>query len=74
MYLVTPCERLCQVGMAEMKVCVQSTGGMVVQSDTFTSSTYKDSLKRLFLSDGDEGFMGLSSNATFEVRVMLLPL
>ncbi|MEW5313173.1 MAG: hypothetical protein WDW38_004762 [Sanguina aurantia] len=56
-----------QVGMAEMKVCVQSTGGMVVQSDTFASSTYKDSLKRLFLSDGDEGFMGLSSNATFEV-------
>lgn len=44
------------------------TGGMVVQADTYNNTIFKDSLRRLFLKDGEEGFLGTSSNATLEVR------
>lgn len=44
-----------------------TTGGLTVQTDTYHNVVFKDSLKRLFARDGEEGFLGLSSNATFEV-------
>lgn len=53
--------------MAEMKDVIMATGGLAVQTDTFHNIVFKDSLKRLFTKDGEEGFIGLSSNATFEV-------
>lgn len=53
--------------MAEMKDCILTTGGMSVQTDTFHNIVFKDSLKRLFAKHDEEGFVGLSSNATFEV-------
>eukprot|EP00955_Chlamydomonas_euryale_P025590 270071-Chlamydomonas_euryale.AAC.2 len=56
-----------QVGLAEMQECVQHTGGMVVQADTFNNPVFRESLKRLFARDGDDGFLGVSSNATVEV-------
>mmetsp|Transcript_10397 Transcript_10397/g.29602 ORF Transcript_10397/g.29602 Transcript_10397/m.29602 type:complete len:756 (+) Transcript_10397:156-2423(+) len=56
-----------QVGLAEMKTAVERTGGMVVQTDTFTNVVFKQSFKRLFASPDDEGFLGMSSNSTFEV-------
>ena len=57
-----------QIGMAEMKDVVLTTGGMAVQTDTFTNPVFKDSLKRVFLKEGEDGFLGISSNATMEVR------
>lgn len=53
--------------MAEMKDCVLTTGGMSVQTDTFHNVVFKDSLKRLFTKPEEEGFVGLCSNASFEV-------
>ncbi len=64
-----PCLPACsQIGLAEMKEAVQLSGGMVVQTDTFTNVVFKESLKRVFAKDGEDGFLGTSSNATFEVR------
>ncbi|KAG2499921.1 hypothetical protein HYH03_002208 [Edaphochlamys debaryana] len=56
-----------QVGVAEMKDVVLCSGGLTVQTDTYHNVVFRDSLKRLFARDGEEGFLGLSSNATFEV-------
>lgn len=50
-----------------MKDAVLTTGGLTVQTDTYHNVVFKDSLKRLFTREGEEGFLGLSSNATFEV-------
>lgn len=44
------------------------------QTDTFTNPIFKDSLRRLFTPAGEEGYLGLSSNATFEVRRSLRPM
>lgn len=57
-----------QVGLSEMKSCIEHTGGYVVQTDTFTNPIFKDSLRRMFTPAGEEGYLGLSSNATFEVH------
>lgn len=57
-----------QVGLSEMKACIEHTGGYVVQTDTFTNPIFKDSLRRLFTPAGEEGYLGLNSNATFEVH------
>ena len=51
-----------------MKACIEHTGGYVVQTDTFTNPIFKDSLRRMFTPAGEEGYLGLSSNATFEVH------
>ena len=37
------------------------------QTDTFTNPIFKDSMRRMFTPAGEEGHLGLSSNATFEV-------
>jgi protein transport protein SEC23 len=52
-----------------MKACIEHTGGYVVQTDTFTNPIFKDSLRRMFTPAGEDGHLGLSSNATFEVHV-----
>jgi protein transport protein SEC23 len=56
-----------QSGLAEMKPIVQSTGGLVVQTDTFQNPVFKDSLTRIFAGPGDEGFAGRCSCATLDV-------
>ncbi|KAA8515763.1 hypothetical protein F0562_018626 [Nyssa sinensis] len=55
-----------QVGVAELKVAVERTGGLVVLAESFGHSVFKDSLKRVFQS-GDYD-LGLSSNGIFEVN------
>ena len=64
------CERplVAQVGLAEMKMAIEATGGMVVQTDTFHNPVFRDSLARIFARPGEAGHMGIASNATFEVR------
>ncbi|KAG6748849.1 hypothetical protein POTOM_048785 [Populus tomentosa] len=49
-----------QVGVAELKVAVEKTGGLVVLAESFGHSVFKDSLRRIFQS-GDHD-LGLSSN------------
>lgn len=56
-----------QVGLAEMKEVVERTGGMVVQTDTFTNPIFKDSFRKMFAKETEPGFLGISSGATFEV-------
>ncbi|KAF3447595.1 hypothetical protein FNV43_RR12782 [Rhamnella rubrinervis] len=55
-----------QVGIAELKVAIERTGGLVVLAESFGHSVFKDSLKRVFQS-GDHD-LGLSSNGIFEIN------
>lgn len=55
-----------QTGLAEMKGCVERTGGMVVLAESFSHIVFKNSFARLFSREG-EGALGLSSSATLEV-------
>ncbi|CAH8360662.1 unnamed protein product [Eruca vesicaria subsp. sativa] len=55
-----------QVGIAEMKVAVEQTGGFVVLSESFGHSVFRDSLKRVFQSG--ENDLGFSSCGIFEIN------
>jgi protein transport protein SEC23 len=44
-----------QVGVAEIKVAVERTGGLVVLSESFGHSVFKDSFKRVFEVSDDLG-------------------
>ncbi|KAL0798723.1 hypothetical protein Bca101_053898 [Brassica carinata] len=55
-----------QVGVAEMKVAVESTGGLVVLSESFGHSVFKDSFKRVF-EDGELS-LGLCFNGSLEIN------
>ena len=47
------------MGIAELKVAIERTGGLVVLAESFGHSVFKDSLKHVFqLGDHD---LGLSS-------------
>lgn len=55
------CLLLCynfQVGVAEMKVAVEKTGGLVVLAESFGHSVFRDSFKRIF--EDDEQSLGLA--------------
>ncbi|CAI0397657.1 unnamed protein product [Linum tenue] len=55
-----------QVGVAEMKVAVERTGGLAVLAESFGHSVFKDSFKRVF-EDGEHS-LGLCFNGTLEVN------
>nr|GMD74254.1 protein transport protein SEC23-like [Ipomoea batatas] len=55
-----------QVGVAEMKVAIEKTGGLVVLAESFGHSVFKDSFKRVF--DDSEQSLGLSFNGTLEIK------
>ncbi|KAL5231778.1 hypothetical protein ABZP36_030554 [Zizania latifolia] len=55
-----------QVGVAEMKVAVERTGGIVVLAESFGHSIFKESLQRIFQSSDND--LGLSFNGIFEVN------
>lgn len=54
-----------QVGVAELKVAVERTGGLVVLAESFGHSVFKDSLKHVF--QVGEYDLGLCSSGIFEV-------
>ncbi|KAK3025435.1 hypothetical protein RJ639_042161 [Escallonia herrerae] len=54
-----------QVGVAEMKVVIERTGGLVVLAESFGHSVFKDSFRRVF-EDGEQS-LGLSFNGTLEI-------
>ncbi|KAI3723394.1 hypothetical protein L2E82_34928 [Cichorium intybus] len=55
-----------QVGVAEMKVIIERTGGLVVLSESFGHSVFRDSFKRVF--ENREDSLGLSYNGTLEMN------
>ncbi|KAF5736623.1 protein transport protein SEC23-like [Tripterygium wilfordii] len=55
-----------QVGVAEMKVAVERTGGLVVLAESFGHRVFKDSFKRVF-EDGEQS-LGLCFNGTLEIN------
>lgn len=55
-----------QVGVAEMKVAIEKTGGIVVLAESFGHSVFKDSLLRIFQSTEDD--LGLSFNGILEIN------
>ncbi|KAK1316633.1 hypothetical protein QJS10_CPA05g00812 [Acorus calamus] len=55
-----------QVGVAEMKIAVERTGGLVVLAESFGHSVFKDSFKRVF-EDGEQS-LGLSFNGTLDIH------
>mgnify|MGYP003362253124 FL=1 len=58
-----------QVGLSEMEALAHQTGGVVVQSDSFTSAIFKRSFKRLLSQDDATGTLGFGLNATLQVKV-----
>ena len=59
-----------QVGLLEMKSMPNSTNGVIVLSDSFATSIFKQSFLRMFNKDG-AGFLEMGFNATFDVQVYL---
>ncbi|KAL5795174.1 hypothetical protein ACOSP7_003768 [Xanthoceras sorbifolium] len=55
-----------QVGVAELKVAVEKSGGLVVLTESFGHSVFKDSLRRVFHSEDLD--LGLCSNGIFEIN------
>ncbi|KAK8506274.1 hypothetical protein V6N13_100322 [Hibiscus sabdariffa] len=55
-----------QVGVAEMKVAVERTGGLAVLAESFGHSVFKDSFKRVF-EDGEQS-LGLCFNGMLEIN------
>jgi protein transport protein SEC23 len=56
-----------QTGLFEQRDLVQLTGGVCVQIDTFANPVFKDSLRRVFAKEGENGFLGTSSCGVLEV-------
>lgn len=60
-----------QVGLLEMKSLPNSTNGVIVLSDSFATSIFKQSFLRLFNKD-EQGHLQMGFNATFDVQVRFL--
>ncbi|CAJ1416637.1 unnamed protein product [Effrenium voratum] len=55
-----------QVGLYEMKVVSDKTGGFMVMSDSFSMHVFKDSFRKVFEPD-ETGYLKLGFNAKIEV-------
>ncbi|KAJ1947234.1 GTPase-activating protein S23, partial [Linderina pennispora] len=56
-----------QVGLAEMKSLVNCTGGVMVLTDSYVTSIFKQSFQRIFEKD-DQEQLQMGFNATLEVQ------
>lgn len=56
-----------QVGLHEMKALPNSTGGVMILADAFTTSIFKQSIQRIFNKD-DNGFLKMAFNATHDIH------
>eukprot|EP00479_Gromia_sphaerica_P006684 TRINITY_DN1983_c0_g1_i1.p1 TRINITY_DN1983_c0_g1~~TRINITY_DN1983_c0_g1_i1.p1 ORF type:complete len:304 (-),score=67.61 TRINITY_DN1983_c0_g1_i1:205-1116(-) len=52
-----------QVGIAEMKVLIEQTGGFLILSDSFMTSQFQESFQKIFERD-DEGELDMTFDAT----------
>lgn len=57
-----------QVGLLEMKSLPNSTNGVIILSDSFATSIFKQSFLRMFNKD-DQDHLEMGFNATFDVQV-----
>lgn len=55
-----------QVGLYEMKVCADKTGGYMVMSDSFSMGVFKDSFRKMFDTD-QNGYLQIGFNAKIQV-------
>jgi len=60
-----------QVGLLEMKSLPNCTNGVIVLSDSFATSIFKQSFLRMFNKD-EQGHLQMGFNATFDVQVLIL--
>eukprot|EP01126_Amoeba_proteus_P033831 TRINITY_DN3340_c0_g1_i1.p1 TRINITY_DN3340_c0_g1~~TRINITY_DN3340_c0_g1_i1.p1 ORF type:complete len:765 (+),score=134.88 TRINITY_DN3340_c0_g1_i1:95-2389(+) len=60
-----------QVGILEMRSLVRSTGGTIVSCESFTSSSFRDSLFNLFNTRLENGLMDMAFNGN--IHVVLSP-
>lgn len=58
-----------QVGLMEMEPLVNSTGGVIVQSDSFTSAIFKQSLQRFLSPESQFGLNGVLEIKTSGVKL-----
>lgn len=56
-----------QIGLYEMKVLCDKTGGYMVMADSFSTNVFKDSFKKIFQCD-DNGYLQLGFNAKIELK------
>ncbi|KAG5176614.1 vesicle coat complex COPII, subunit SEC23 [Tribonema minus] len=61
-----------QVGLLEIRTCIEKTGGLMVLADSFGQSVFKESLRRVFTRvpddvPGDGGHLQMGFSATMEV-------
>lgn len=62
-----------QVGLLEMKVCAEKTGGLIVLGDSFGQSVFKESFRRVLRRNPDDaaidaGELQMGFGATVEVK------
>jgi protein transport protein SEC23 len=62
-----------QIGFLEMKSLPNSTNGVMVLSDSFTTSIFRQSFLHIFNKD-DSGQLEMGFNATFDVQVCVYGL
>ncbi|VEU22800.1 DEKNAAC103874 [Brettanomyces naardenensis] len=58
-----------QVGLSEMEALADKTGGVIVQSDSFSSAIFKRSLQKFLSPDEATGMISFGLNATMQVKV-----
>ena len=56
-----------QVGMSEMKKMTDSTGGVLLLTDAFSTAIFKQSYLRLFSKD-EEGYLTMAFNGNLAVK------
>ncbi len=56
-----------QVGLAEMRQCVERTGGQIVLDDSFTHGTFMGSIKRMFAKDPQTDTLMMGYGADLQV-------
>ncbi|ORX90111.1 hypothetical protein K493DRAFT_231517 [Basidiobolus meristosporus CBS 931.73] len=56
-----------QIGLAEMKSMVNSTGGLMVLADSFNTAIFRQSFQRLFNKDA-QGNLAMGFNATLDIQ------
>ena len=56
-----------QVGLMEMRPCLEKTGGYVVMSESFTGNIFKQSFKAVFGRDTSGQYLRMAFGATLEV-------
>lgn len=58
-----------QVGLYEMDEVCRKTGGVIIMSDSFNTSIFKQSFLKFFSKEEDSDFLDFGLNATLEIKV-----